>query len=270
MASSLHSRDTENPNETAKTSSGFEEHPPSPLAEPTPRAHHEPGAPDKPLGLVALDSLLRPSKTILRLDLRRAFSLQKSSLSHSHEPQDSPSDTWVRGIHGAQARLQLMQIWDFPNGELKREELPWWFSLGIGASAEMDKGGILVPKARIKTKYAALHVLPQPCLELRNKFPIGISSLAASIRYRIPLSDVENIWNSPMAHLIVNFYSKVGSGFHLTPGGLEFDEHVLKIGKYTTMRVAASVNFPKRIPPDEDEPPCNIDIRRVGLKTRIM
>ncbi|ERN06878.1 hypothetical protein AMTR_s00005p00249310 [Amborella trichopoda] len=105
LCSERHSSTT-NP---SKTSHSFKENPASPLAEPTLQAHHELGALDKPLGLVLLDSLLPRFETILRLNLRRAFSLQKSLLSHSYEPKKSPSDTWVRGIQGAQARLQLMQ-----------------------------------------------------------------------------------------------------------------------------------------------------------------
>ncbi|KAF3773113.1 hypothetical protein EJ110_NYTH56123 [Nymphaea thermarum] len=69
---------------------------------------------------------------------------------------------------------------------------------------------------------------------------------------------------------MVNFYNETGSGFHLTPGGLEFDEHLLRIGKYTTVRVAASLNFPRRLPPEEDEKLFKIDIRSIGLKTRLL
>ncbi|CAN6469794.1 unnamed protein product [Victoria cruziana] len=69
---------------------------------------------------------------------------------------------------------------------------------------------------------------------------------------------------------MVNFYNETGSGFHLTPGGLEFDEHLLRIGKYTTVRAAASFNFPRQLPPENDEHLFKIDIRSIGLKTRLL
>ncbi|XP_031486793.1 uncharacterized protein LOC116255162 [Nymphaea colorata] len=219
-------------------------------------------------------SLTRSSQTLLRLDFRRPLSFPKRPSRPSPPPPGSSSP--FGPLHGSRTRLQLMQTWDLPPKceeeatEGGPREIPW-LKLGIGGSVEMDDdGGVLVPKARLKTKYAILHVMPSPCFEIRMKFPVGISSLAASIRCRIPFSDLETMWNSPSSQLMVNFYNETGSGFHLTPGGLEFDEHLLRIGKYTTVRVAASLNFPRRLPPEEDEQLFKIDIRSIGLKTRLL
>eukprot|EP01018_Ginkgo_biloba_P000255 Gb_41159 [translate_table: standard] len=108
---------------------------------------------------------------------------------------------------------------------------------------------------------------PQRCIS--STFTNDMVSMVI-VLLGIPLIDLEKIWESPGAHLMVNFYSQLGSGFHLTPGGLEFDEHVMKIGKYTTMRVAASILFPRRLPPEEGEQPIRIEIHRLGVKTRMM
>ncbi|KAF3773114.1 hypothetical protein EJ110_NYTH56124 [Nymphaea thermarum] len=131
-------------------------------------------------------SLTRSSQTLLRLDFRRPLSFPKRPSRPSPPPPRSSSP--FGPLHGSRTRLQLMQTWDLPPKCEKEateggpREIPW-LKLGIGGSVEMDDdGGVLVPKARLKTKYAILHVMPSPCFEIRMKFPVGISSLAASIR----------------------------------------------------------------------------------------
>eukprot|EP01018_Ginkgo_biloba_P000258 Gb_41158 [translate_table: standard] len=151
----------------------------------------------------AFSSLWRASHTVLRLDLRRGIRWDGPKLrgkqrsgqfvttqrSHGEPPRNNweterASSKWVQGIQGGGARIKLTQIWDFPSKETGEPGLPWGLNVGFGANIEMDRGGHLVPKARLKTKYAALHVLPSPCFELRSKFPLGGTSLAVNVRYR--------------------------------------------------------------------------------------
>lgn len=253
---------------------------------------------EKVLGLRLVDalagavaSLLRASQTVLRLDFCKSVARESPSLwsrqrreqfstrpplhgdsRNSEREPEKPTSRWVQGIEGAGVRMKLMQIWYFPKEETGEPSLPWGLNVGFGACINMDRSGYLALKARLQTKHATLHILPSPCLELRSKFPIPLGStpLAVNIRYRIPLTNLENIWESPSAYFTLNFSSQLGTGFHLTPGALEFDEHVLQIGEYTTMRVAASVLFPRRIPPEDGEQPFKISIHRLGLKTRLM
>nr|ABK26859.1 unknown [Picea sitchensis] len=239
----------------------------------------------------ALASVWRASQTVLRLDFCRSVGRESPSLggrqrrgqfstsSRSHgdsrnneREAERPTSRWVQGIEGAGVRMKLMQIWYFPNEETGEPSLPWGLNVGFGACVNMDRSGYLALNARLQTKYATLHILPSPCLDLRSKFPVPLGStpLAVNIRYRIPLNDLENIWESPGAYFTLNFSSQPGTGFHLTPGALEFDDNVMQIGKYTTMRVAASLLFPRRIPPVDGEQPFKINIHRLGLKTRLM
>lgn len=260
-----------------------------------------PGLSERPGGTRLVDILgaafhrfWRTSHTVLRLDLRRAISLngpivhsrdsESPRVSYGRSPRgnrggrahdypedwetDSPSQSWLQGIHGGGAQLKLMQIWDFPDKETGLPSLPWNLNFGLGAKVEMDRGH-LEPRMRVKAKHLALYLLPLPLLELRGKWPLGGTRLAINVRYRIPLQDFEKFWESPTAQLCVNLYNPLGTGFHLSPGGLEFDEHVVNIGRNTKLRVAASIDFPRQLPLEEGEQPIRVCINRLGIKSRI-
>ncbi|KAI5062034.1 hypothetical protein GOP47_0022573 [Adiantum capillus-veneris] len=239
----------------------------------------------------AIGRFWRTSHTILRLELRRAIDLDGPIVrGHDSEspraqymrnrahrtrsyPEDwvdgGPSSSWFQGIHGGGARLKLMQIWEFPDKETGLPGLPWNLNFGLGATLETERGGRLELETRIKAKHLALYILPLPFLEFRGKWPITGTRLAVDARYRIPLHDLEKIWESPTAQLCVSLYNPVGTGFHLSPGGLEFDEHVVNIGQHTKLRVAASIEFPRQFPLEEGEQPIRVHINRLGIKSRI-
>ncbi|GLJ38400.1 hypothetical protein SUGI_0781890 [Cryptomeria japonica] len=236
-------------------------------------------------------AITRASHSVLRFDIRGPIFLKgptwgvkqkelenqfvTSSGAHGNsrktvraEPETAkPSSKWVQGIHDVGARIKFMQIWDFPHEETGEPSLPWGLNIGLGASVEIDRGGRVIPKARLQTKHAVLHILPSPCFELRSKLPLGSTSFLVDIRYRISLRDLEDAWKSP-GQLMVNFYSQLGTGYHIIPGALEFDEHVMKIGKYTTVRLAALLQFPKRIPLEDGDEMFGINLRRLEVKTR--
>eukprot|EP00252_Welwitschia_mirabilis_P017206 TRINITY_DN38173_c0_g1_i1.p1 TRINITY_DN38173_c0_g1~~TRINITY_DN38173_c0_g1_i1.p1 ORF type:complete len:308 (+),score=36.24 TRINITY_DN38173_c0_g1_i1:186-1109(+) len=181
-----------------------------------------------------------------------------------------PDGHWIQGIKSGGARAKIMQIWDFPDKETGQPNLPWGLNFGVGAALDMERSSLLNFKIRLRSKHATLHILPSPYLELQGKFPLGNIPIGVSVNYRLPLDDLENFWVSPAAHFRVNIYNLPGTGFHISPGGLEFDEQVLKLGKYTTLRVAASVLFPRTIPPEEGDQPFKIKVHRFGLKTRML
>ncbi len=62
--------------------------------------------------------------------------------------------------------------------------------------------------------------------------------------------------------------NKAGSGIHVGPSGVEFDERVLALGANAEARCGASVGFPRQLPVVEGQQLFNWDIHRLGLKTR--
>lgn len=60
-----------------------------------------------------------------------------------------------------------------------------------------------------------------------------------------------------------------GTGFHINPRGVEFDERVLGLGNNLTLRGAAAVKFPRQFPIDEDNPEASFgfEVHRLTLKT---
>ncbi|CAI5474367.1 unnamed protein product [Closterium sp. Yama58-4] len=159
------------------------------------------------------------------------------------------------GLYGEGARLKLMQIWDFPDKETGKPRLPYGLNFGVGANYEVN-GSRLEPKLRIRTPHVALHLLPEPDIELRWKWRLGTTNVALDVRYTLPLRSFDRFWDRAAGvGLSVNLFNPIGTGFHLSPGGLEFDEQVVKLGKHTKLRLAATFMFPKHLPLEEDEEP---------------
>jgi hypothetical protein len=55
----------------------------------------------------------------------------------------------------------------------------------------------------------------------------------------------------------------------LSNTGVQFDEHVVRIGEFTTMRVAAALDFPRQFPLEDGEQPVKLRVTRLGLKSKI-
>ncbi|KAJ7534089.1 hypothetical protein O6H91_13G079100 [Diphasiastrum complanatum] len=236
----------------------------------------------------AFKGLLKTSHSVVSLDLRRAVlhdgpprSRQRRRRPRNDSDENwsfdeeadwqpvRPQRKWMDRIQGGSARLKLLQVWDFRNSKTGEPKFPWGLNLGLGMNFQID-GGKLEPKLRIRGKHVSLHLLPRPLLELRGKWPLANTGLAVDARYRIPLDKVAVNRDFSGARLMVNLFNPLGTGFHLTPGGLEFDEHVVQIGKYTRLRVAAAVEFPRQFPVEKGENPLRIEVRRLGLKTTIV
>lgn len=76
------------------------------------------------------------------------------------------------------------QVWDFPHREEGEEKNPWDVNFGFGANVVMDQGRV-EPKFRLRAQHVALHLLPEPALEMRGKWPLGNTNLAVYARYRL-------------------------------------------------------------------------------------
>ncbi|KAL2649705.1 hypothetical protein R1flu_017833 [Riccia fluitans] len=232
----------------------------------------------------------RTSRTVLRIDLRRGLryngpvvgngrsgnrapsgaSASRGGREYYDEEEANASRGWLHGVSGGGARLKLMQIWDAPQNLLGESRNHWDINFGFGMNVELDKGQVH-PKLRLKARHVALHLLPVPEIELRGKWPLGNTRLAVNAKYRIPLSTTfEEIWTSSGARLMISFFNPLNTGLHLTPGGLEFDEHLIKLGEHTRLRLAASVDFPRKFPLEEGEQPLRLRVHRLGIKTVIM
>ncbi|KAG0566750.1 hypothetical protein KC19_7G085100 [Ceratodon purpureus] len=245
----------------------------------------------------AFKGLFRNSQTILRVDLRQALRydvslrpLQRTSgtevvpsrrgrgngtsvrqpgrRSEAELDADAQSKPWSHGLQGGGARLKLMQIWEFKNSETGEDRLPLKVNFGFGANVLMDRGEV-EPKLRIRTQNLALHFFPDPYLELRGKWPLADTNLAVCARYRVPVSSMKTIWES-RSDFRVYLCHRSGRLFHLTPGGLEFEDPKIPFGQFGTMRLAASVDFPRQLPLQDGEPPFRFRIMRLGIKSRIM
>lgn len=57
---------------------------------------------------------------------------------------------------------------------------------------------------------------------------------------------------------------------HWNHAGVEFEDPNIPFGQFGTMRLAASVDFPRQLPLQEGEQPFRLRIMRLGLKSRIL
>jgi len=57
---------------------------------------------------------------------------------------------------------------------------------------------------------------------------------------------------------------------HWNHAGVEFEDPTIPFGQFGTMRLAASVDFPRQLPLQEGEQPFRLRIMRLGLKSRIL
>ena len=76
-------------------------------------------------------------------------------------------------------------------------------------------------------------------------------------------------------HLVLLFYENRVAAVQLTHhlerelAGVQFDDHVFHVSKFTTMRVAAAVDFPRSFPLQQGEQPFGLRVTRLGVKSKI-
>eukprot|EP00775_Hariotina_reticulata_P007043 gene7043-7257_t len=91
--------------------------------------------------------------------------------------------------------------------------------------------------------------------------------MALRLKYEVPLVHLDKFWQPP-ARLMVRLDNDIGTGIHLTPTGVEFDERRLTLGNSTEVRAGATLRFPRTLPIDRDDPDAfKLHVHRLSLKT---
>ncbi|GLC46519.1 hypothetical protein PLESTF_000956800 [Pleodorina starrii] len=138
------------------------------------------------------------------------------------------------------------------------------FDIGVGVNLDVDQQQIQ-PVARIKIKdLVSIKAAPLGLLKISRSIPLG--PVALKVRYELPLAHATHFWEPP-ARLMVRLDSAAGSGVHLTPGGLEFDEQVVQFGRAVSLRASASLAFPRQLPLEQGEPPLRLQLHRLSLRS---
>ncbi|PNH07672.1 hypothetical protein TSOC_005828 [Tetrabaena socialis] len=128
----------------------------------------------------------------------------------------------------------------------------WWsdkplLDIGVGFNLDMDQQQVQ-PIARIKIKdLLSIQAAPMGLLKISRCLPLG------PVMLKVGGGGLDNA---------------AGSGIHLTPGGIEFDEQVLRFGTAVTMRASAGLAFPRQLPIAEGDPhPLKLEVHRLSLKS---
>eukprot|EP00898_Chlorokybus_atmophyticus_P006433 jgi/Chlat1/6791/Chrsp51S06488 len=223
---------------------------------------------------------LKNSYTLASVDLLRRPPARRIAVQPDDVASPPPYEPvqsrpwWVRqsdvpkfreGTYGT--RFKLMRIWE--GARASDEDLgvgQYPVNFGIGASISVETGQ-LDPVVRLKARWATLRFLPTPTLELRQAYRLT-KNLAIGMKYRLPVSDLDQGVFAP-ARLHVALFNPVGSGIHLTPSGLEFDERIFRLGPGSHLRLGATVDLPREFPLEPGERVWNIAIHRAQLKARL-
>jgi hypothetical protein len=138
----------------------------------------------------------------------------------------------------------------------------------VGVGLDLDQQDIH-GVARLKVADAlSIKLLPRPLLKLGGAWRLpGGSGVAVRVKYEVPVSALGGFW-APPARLLVRLDNDVGSGIHLTPSGIEFDERRLALGNRTELRAGAALRFPRSLPVDRsDRDAFKLDVHRLSLRT---
>mmetsp|Transcript_55149 Transcript_55149/g.175421 ORF Transcript_55149/g.175421 Transcript_55149/m.175421 type:complete len:291 (-) Transcript_55149:202-1074(-) len=200
-----------------------------------------------------------------------------SSTHYRREDPATKKRLWQRVHTGA--RLKLLRVWEFGKEQKDDRRLMERIgNLGVGINVEMD-GSRIEPRARLNLKIPtkstapfdhmfSLRLAPFPSFNVKFSCPIFETGVCLDLHYGVPLNALNKFYTSP-AVVGIRLFNPVGSGLHLTPSGLEFDERVLKIGDQSALRLGASVDIPHSLPVEEGDSLLNFDVHRLGLKTRL-
>jgi hypothetical protein len=139
---------------------------------------------------------------------------------------------------------------------------------GLGASLNLDRSR-LEPVARLKVAgLVSFHLTPRPRLKVARVWRLPGTAMALRLRYECPLTAdcLSSPWQPP-ARLLLRMDNGVGSGVHLSPGGLELDERRVALGDNLALRAAATVLFPRSLPMPRGEDALRVRINRLSVKT---
>lgn len=91
----------------------------------------------------------------------------------------------------------------------------------------------------------------------------GLALLCATPRHlpacvcTLPVASISMFYNPPC-----RLDNTSGTGIHLSPAGVEFDERVVRLGSGLSLRAAASLRFPRQLPIDRDDNDLGIKVHR--------
>ncbi|GBF90334.1 hypothetical protein Rsub_02440 [Raphidocelis subcapitata] len=161
------------------------------------------------------------------------------------------------------ARLKVMRCLQFkaPN---KRPLM----DLGVGVGLDLDRQS-LHGVARLKiADVVSIKMSPQPTVKLSAMWGLPGTGMALRFRYECPFYNLGEFWHPP-ARLMLRIDNDIGTGVHLSPSGIEFDERRLALGSTTELRAGATLRFPRSLPIDRDDPDAfKLQVHRLSLKTQ--
>lgn len=161
------------------------------------------------------------------------------------------------------ARLKVMRCVQLKAPESKRALID--FGLGVGVDLDRQE---LHGVARLKVAdLLSIKLMPRPLLKLGGAWSLPGTGMALRLKYEVPLAHLGEFWTPP-ARVMVRLDNDVGTGVHLTPTGIEFDERRLTLGNSTELRAGATLRFPRSLPVDRDDPDAfKLQMHRLSLKT---
>ncbi|KAF5829275.1 hypothetical protein DUNSADRAFT_16314 [Dunaliella salina] len=167
----------------------------------------------------------------------------------------------TRAPTGARVKVTRSLVY----GQDPEGQLPPLLSFGTGLNVDMDKQRI-EPVLRFKLRdILSVKAFPQPLLKLSKTLPLWKTGMGLKVHYEVPLADIQHFYQPP-ARLMVRLDQCPGSGFHVTPQGVEFDQQYLRLGRIT-LRGSASMTFPRSIPFDPDNDSFDFHVNRLSIKS---
>ncbi|KIZ03416.1 hypothetical protein MNEG_4545 [Monoraphidium neglectum] len=162
------------------------------------------------------------------------------------------------------ARLKVMRCVHLKNPEQRRPLVDF----GVGLSVDLDRQA-LQGVCRLKfSDLLSIKLAPQPALKLAASWGLANTGMALRLRYECPLNHLHECWRPP-ARLMLRIDNQIGTGVHLSPSGVEFDERRVALGDTTELRAGATLRFPRSLPIDRDDPDAfKLQVHRLSLKAQ--
>ena len=180
-----------------------------------------------------------------------------------------------------QTRLQVKQKWESGLFEQRRTGggtvIKSRLDLGAGLDIGLLKAEV-VPDLRVRCRLGDgdnapsvyLRALPEREIVARARIPLCDTGVFLGIRLEVPLRFITEGGGSnpftPKPMIAAQLVRPSGTGPHLSTGGLEFDETLVRLGRDCTLRMAANVDFPREYPARGSG--LRLDVRNFGVKFR--
>mmetsp|Transcript_12160 Transcript_12160/g.21786 ORF Transcript_12160/g.21786 Transcript_12160/m.21786 type:complete len:312 (-) Transcript_12160:159-1094(-) len=235
-------------------------------------------------------SLFRSQGARMKLTRSLIFGLPRLSPLSPLSPVSSPSTPSTRSTTSSAPLPHASR-------RSRRPRAPPLLDTGVGLNLDLD-GGRLTPVVRLKIlNFFRIAAFPTPHVRLSHRLNLG--GLALSARYECPIQNLQTFWMPP-ARLMLRVDGATGSGIHITPFGIEFDEKIIALGggrggrrgggrgwtgqknsikgkeeeeveeeePHTWIRAAAAISWPRQLPLDlSSGDALEVKLRQLTLKT---